>query len=374
MPTYEDWANNPYQFKQEGEQAVAYSPRYWTDLLGLQELVQSGKATPWDRQNYQMQMEAAQQAPMRDPSALQYDAGEQNETTLSGGSPDLARIMFSLQDKMRQGTATDQERALYATTHKNLAEQTYRSVVPQESDQFNPLGDQFFGALGILGLGATGGLAAAPLFAGGAGLASTLGSLGSLAGVAGTAASALGNEMDQEWLSKLGMGLGAAGAITGGVSGLANLWGTGLNSVSDAARLASNAGRIAGGVGQAADNDALKQAASYLSATGQAGSGLDAIATTLSGSGVNNLTDVARLAGNVGDVAQAASRVSGNPRLQQVASLLNMAKRFGGQGQARQPQAQAHAPLNDADWLRSNWQQWQAQPTPQSTLWNLPTR
>ena len=87
--------------------------------------------------------------------------------------------------------------------------------------------------------------------------------------------------------------------------------------------------RVVGGVGTIADSDPLKQAASYLSATGQAGSGLDALANTLSGGGVKNLTDVARIAGNVGDVAQAASRVSDNPRLRQLASVLNLAKRFG---------------------------------------------
>ena len=87
-----------------------------------------------------------------------------------------------------------------------MAEQTYRSVVPQASDVFNPLGDQFFGALGTLALGATGGLAGGALAAGG-GLASTLGSLGTLAGTAGTGARVLGQATDQEWLQKLGMGL-----------------------------------------------------------------------------------------------------------------------------------------------------------------------
>ena len=376
MPTYEDWANNPYQFKMEGEQAVSYSPRYWTDLLGLQELVQSGKASPWDRQNYQMQMDAAQQAPMRDPSTLQYNAGEQDATTLSGGSPDLARIMLSLQDKLRQGTATDQERELYATTHRGLADQTYRSVVPQASDAFNPLGDQFFGALGMLGLGATGGLAGGALAAGG-GLASTLGSLGTLAGIGGTAASALGGEMDQEWLQKLGLGLGAVGGIAGGVGGLANLWGTGINSLSDAAQLAGNAGRVVGGIGTVADSDVLKQAGTYLSAAGQGGAGVDTLSNIFSG-GVNNLTDLARLANAAGQVTGAAGRVTGNRPLQQASSLLNIGGNVRGllsagqqaQDRGRQTQAQAPRTTNDGDWLSQNWQPGPWQPS-QSVLWNL---
>ena len=62
-----------------------------------------------------------------------------------------------------------------------------------------------------------------------------------------------------------GMGLGAAGGIAGGIGGLANLWRHRRQSLSDAARLASNAGRVVGGVVAAvADNDALKQAGGYL--------------------------------------------------------------------------------------------------------------
>ena len=380
MPSIQDYYNNKYQYSledyntsgPEGDaQAVSYGPGWAPELLDLRQKVLRGQATPWEQEWYQQQANAAMAVPLREVSRLEYNAGDDAPDRVSGGSPDLGRLLLTLQDKMRSGTATPQESELFKTTYTMLADQNWRASVPQESDaQPFGLGDNLFGALGTLALGATGGLAGGALAAGG-GLASTLGSLGTLAGVAGTGAGVVGQATDQEWLEKLGLGLSAAGGIAGGAGGLANLWNTGITSVSDAAKLASNAGRVVGGVGQVADSDALKQAASYLSASGQAGGGIDTLLKALSGDGVKSLTDVARLAGGVGDVTQAAGRVSGNQRLQQVAQVLNLAKRFGGQGQ-RTPQAQTHAPLADQDWLRSNWQPWQAQP--QSTLWNLPTR
>jgi hypothetical protein len=389
MPTQEDWQNNPFQFNlldyttatPEGDtQAVGYTPRYLTDMLQRQDLVEQGKATPWERQLQQMQVQAAQQVPMRDPATLQYDAGEQSPTTLSGGSPDLARLMLGLRQKLQQGMATDQERDLYTTTYRQLAEQTYRSVVPQASDAFSPLGDQFFSALGVLGLGATGGLAAAPLFAGGAGLATTLGSLGTLSGVAGTGAGVLGQATEQDWLQKLGMGLGAAGGIAGGLGGLANLWSSGVQSLGDAARLASNAGRVVGGVGAIADNDIVRQAGGWLGTAGQLGGGVDTLSDVFGG-GVKDLTDAARLASGLGNVTGAVGRVTGNRPLQQASGLLGLGGRLGGnvqgllgaanQAQQRGMQTPVPRTMSDQDWLR-----WQAQPGPLQAnaapvLWNL---
>jgi hypothetical protein len=167
--------------------------------------------------------------------------------------------------------------------------------------------------------------------------------------------------MDQEWLQKLGLGLGAAGGIAGGVGGLANAWNTGVTSLSDAARLAGNAGRVVGGVGQVADNDALKQAGGYLSAAGQGGAGIETLMNVLSG-GVGNVTDVTRLAGGVGNVAGAAGKATGNRRLQQVAGLLGLPGRVGGGG-PRQPRE-----LTDDDWLRRDWRRVD---TPSPVLANL---
>lgn len=343
MPSYENWLANKYQYSLEDyntsgpegdQQAVSYSPGYIQDLLALQQKVMSGQGSEWDRESYQQQAQAAMAVPMRDPSTLTYNAGEDAPDRLSGGSPDLGALMLTLREKMAQGTATPQESELFKTAYTLLADQNYRASVPQESDQFNPLGDQFFGALGVLGLGATGGLAAAPLAAGGAGLATTLGSLGTLSGIAGTAAGALGGEMDQDWLRKVGLGLGAAGGIAGGVGGLANLASTGVNSLSDVARLAGNAGRVVGGAGAASDQDLLRDIGGYLSAAGQGGAGVDTLLNSLSG-GVNSFGDAARLAGGVSDVAGAAGRVTGNKRLQQIAGLLGMAKRLQGRAPSR---------------------------------------
>jgi len=279
VPTQEDLAANPYQYTlldyttatPEGDtQAVGYTPRYLTDLLQRQDLVEQGGGTPWERQLQQMQVAAANAVPMRDPATLQYDAGEQGPTTLSGGSPDLAGLMLSLRQKMQQGTATDQERQLFDTTYRQLAEQTYRSVVPQASDAFSPFGDNLLSALGILGIGATGGLAGGALAAGG-GLASTLGSLGTLSGIAGTGAGVLGQATDQPWLQNLGLGLGIAGGLAGGLGGLSTLWSSGVNSLSDAAKLAQSAGRITGSLGRIPGAESLKDVSRYLGYAGQAG-------------------------------------------------------------------------------------------------------
>ena len=151
--------------------------------------------------------------------------------------------MLMLSDKMESGKASEHERALYDTTLKALAEQNWRASVPQPSDAFNPLGDQFFGALGTLALGATGGLAGGALASGGLGLTGTLGAGGTLAGTAGTGASVLGGALQEPWLQKVGLGLGAAGGAAGGLGGLANLWGTGVTLLGDVSKLLAASAR-----------------------------------------------------------------------------------------------------------------------------------
>lgn len=375
MPSYDDWLRNKYQYSledyttstPEGDaQAVSYGPGYVEELLALQQKVASGQGSDWDREWYNRQAQAAMAAPMRDPRTLQYNAGEEAPDRLSGGSPDLGRIMLTLVDKMRAGTATPQERDLFKTTYTQLADQNWRASVPQASDAFNPLGDNLFGALGTLALGATGGLAAAPLAAGGAGLTTTLGSLGTLAGIGGTAAGALGQEMDIDWLRKAGLGLGAAGGIAGGIGGLANLASTGVNSLSDAARLASNAGRVVGGVGSLSNNDMLRRAGGYLGMAGQLGGGVNTLANVLGGEGIQSLQDAARLARGLGQIAGVAGRVTGNRPTQQASQMLGLASTLGSLGggvgnllgaaqgaqrgaTSRPPQG---VPFANLDWLR----------------------
>ena len=189
------------------------------------------------------------------------------------------------------------------------------------------LGNNLFDALFVLGLGATGGLAGGALAAGAGGLGSTLGSLGTLAGTAGSLGNLVAPAVDAEWFSRLTQGLGAAGGIAGGVGGLTNLWSTGINSLGDAARLASNAGRVTGGLGTLSDSDVLRQAGGYLGAAGQLGGGVDTLSNVLGG-GVKDLTDAARLASGVGQVAGAAGRVTGNRPLQQAAGLLGLGGRW----------------------------------------------
>jgi hypothetical protein len=180
------------------------SPGYVTELLGLRDRVRAGQAQPWEVEQYQQWEQQARAIPTRDIGSL--TAGWQGEvagehanqdwwTSLDPGSPDVGGIVLTLRDKLEAGQATPQERTLYNQVVGMAGDWNYRASVPQASDAFNPLGDNLFGALGVLGLGATGGLAAAPLFAGGAGLATTLGSLGTLSGIAGTGAGVLGQAL-----------------------------------------------------------------------------------------------------------------------------------------------------------------------------------
>jgi hypothetical protein len=126
-------------------------------------------------------------------------------------------------------------------------------------DTFSPFGDQFFGALGVLGA-AVGGAAAYGAFAPVAGAAGAAGALGEgaglglgageLAGVSGALGGApgwastvaqiapyaswggqglqtVGSLTDNKWLSNLGQALGYAGLIGGGVAGAAGGGGLG---------------------------------------------------------------------------------------------------------------------------------------------------
>ena len=247
-----------------------------------------------EQAEWRKSVEAARAIPTRDIQALTAGWGGQSPedddwwTSLNPLSPDAAPIALRLREHMDAGTASAQERQLYG----DLMEMAYgwqqRASKP---DPWNPLGDQLFGALGTLALGATGGLAGGALAAGG-GLASTIGSLGTLSGIAGTGASVLGQATDQPWLSKAGQVLGAVGGLAGGASGLANLWGTGINSLSDAARLASSAGKVTGALGSATGVPGLQQAGSYLGLAGNLGqAGSDLSAGNL-GAGVPRLLSV----------------------------------------------------------------------------------
>jgi hypothetical protein len=279
MPTVQDYYNLPAQYSLEDyttagpegdQQAVSYAPGYIPELLDLRRKVLSGQASAWEREWYQQQANAAMAVPLRDVGTLTYNAGEDAPDRVSGGSPDLGNLMLTLQAKLERGQASDQERQLFSTTLAALRDQNYRASVPQESDRFSIMGDNLLGAMAVLGLGATGGLAGGALAAGG-GLASTLGSLGTLSGIAGTGAGVLGQATDQDWLSQLGLGLGIAGGLAGGLGGLSNLWSSGVGSLSDAAKLAQSAGKIAGSLGRIPGADPLKDVSRYLGYAGQAG-------------------------------------------------------------------------------------------------------
>jgi hypothetical protein len=379
------------------------SPGYVPMLMQYRDMVRAGTAKDYEAEQYRNWETQARAIPTRDIGSLTagWQGESQGQWTDSGWqgptegwwgrldplSPDAGPIMLGIRDKIDAGTASQQERELYGKTMSMASDWDWRASTPQASDAFNPLGDQLFGALGTLALGATGGLAAAPLLAGGAGLATTLGSLGTLAGVAGTGAGVLGQATDQEWLQRLGMALGAAGGIAGGVGGLANLAGAGIQGLGDAARLASNAGRVVGGVGAIADNDALRQAGGWMGTAGQLGGGVENLMNLVGGEG-GSLQGVAglarplsRLAGRFmqpGQPEQAAPRpVTAAPQrplygaptarppvpsqgpapsgIQALLQAARQAQRGGG-------------PLTDEDWLRRSWRRVD---TPTGVLANL---
>jgi hypothetical protein len=296
QPTFQ-WSPEYARPPQGVDSNFDYGPR----LLSLAAQARAGTLTGDARAEYDKMRQAALAVPTRDSSTLRgdyrffRDEDEDWAQQLSPTSPDLGAILLTIDDKMAAGTATPQERELYSTYTQHAASQAFDANKP---DPFNPLGDQFFGALGVLGLGATGGLAAAPLFAGGAGLATTLGSVGTLAGIAGTGASVLGQALDQPWLRNVGLGLGIAGGLAGGIGGLTNVVGSGINSVADAARLAQSAGRVTGALGRIPGASPLQQASRYLGLAGQLGQGV---------SGVQGLLGAAQgVTQGAGQVAQTA--------------------------------------------------------------------
>jgi hypothetical protein len=284
------WDPTLQHYQGEGHTGPDFLP--W--LLNWRSRMPMGNLDEIEQAEWRKQEEAARAIPTRDIATLTAGWGGQSPedddwwTSLNPLSPDAAPIALRLREHMDAGTASAQERQLYG----DLMEMAYgwqqRASKP---DPWNPLGDQLFGALGTIALGATGGLAGGALAAGGT-LASTLGASGTLAGIAGTGASTLGAATGQPWLSKAGQVLGAVGGLAGGAGGLANLWGTGITSLSDAARLASSAGKVTGALGSATGVPGLQQAGSYLGLAGNLGqAGSDLSAGNL-GAGVPRLLSV----------------------------------------------------------------------------------
>ena len=66
-------------------QAVSYSPGYLPELLALRQKVLSGRASGYERNWYEQQVNAARAIPLRDVSTLQYDAGDDAPDRVSGG-------------------------------------------------------------------------------------------------------------------------------------------------------------------------------------------------------------------------------------------------------------------------------------------------
>jgi hypothetical protein len=269
----------------------SYAVGYIPQLIDWSEAAQAGTLQPFEREQYEQMRQQAMAIPTRDISQLEAgypgDEGDWGRY-LTPSSPDAGAIMLTLRDKIQGGQATEQERGLYDTFLAQMREQNWRASVPQPSDAFNPLSNEFFLALGALG-GAVGGAGAFGAFApvagaagGGAAAASatpsllgiptsTLSTLGAIGSYGGMGANLLGAATQQPWLQKLGLALGVGGGLAGGLAGLGNVFSTGVQNVGDVARLASSAGRLTGALGRATGIEPLQQASRYLGLGAQVG-------------------------------------------------------------------------------------------------------
>ena len=168
-----------------------------------------------------------------------------------------------------------------------------------------------------------------------------------------------------------------------------------MQSLSDAARLASNAGRVVGGVGSIADSDALKQAGGWLGTAGQLGGGVETLRNLLGGTGgslqgvMGLLKPLQKIAGQfmqpggrdeaggqgtpqrpVGATASAPQRpMDSEPAMQGSMPSPDGAGGIQALLQAAQQARQRGGPLTDQDWLRRDWRL--RNPAAQSTLYNL---
>ena len=296
MPTLDDYYRNKYQYSLEDyttstpegdQQAVSYAPGYAIDLLNLRQQVESGQAKPWEREEYAKQLQAVMGVPMRDPSTLTYNAGDEAPRPSQRRQSRRGPLDAHPARQDASGQASPQESELFKTAYTMLADQNWRASVPQASDAFSPLGDNLLSARSASSaLGATGGLAAAPLWRVARGWRRHLARLGTLSGIAGTGAGVLGQATDQEWLQKLGMGLGAAGGIAGGIGGLANLAGT-WHHTRSVTRPGWRATRVGWSGAWAALPIvmSLKQAGGWLGTAGQLGGGVENLRNLLGGTG-----------------------------------------------------------------------------------------
>lgn len=262
VPTYENsWQytsdqGNRFQWEPgmamtgEAPPGMTIAPGYVSTLLQWADAAEAGTLKPYEQEQWESLKRQAMSVPLRDRSGLYGGWGPREddpnaERLLNVNSPDIGHFMLTVRDKLTRGQASAEERALFDETRRMAADWDYRASVPQASDAFNPLGDQFFGALGMLGMGAGAGAALAPLYAG-AGL--TLGSAAGLAGTAGGFTSMMGEALDNEALRKAGGALG----MLGGLSGMGNILSKGISSLGDVLSLGKGLyGTVTKGMGLA---------------------------------------------------------------------------------------------------------------------------
>lgn len=299
VPSYQTSTGDVFQFDpgligKAGYQAPETRPYSGSQLLQLLDKQQSGQALSVAEQSQMQELQGQLALPTRDWRALIAPGGAYDETQRAQYpavyDPDYLGLLSQVHAAAQQGDPQAQQ--LLPALRQAQDQATYNAT--QKRDPFSPLGDPFLSAMGIFGLG-LGGAAAfgafAPLAAAGAGaaaaapaaatgggflgsLAPTLATIGQIGTYGGLGANVLGALTHQDWLQKLGLGLGVAGGLAGGLAGLSNAWGSGVQNLGQAAKVAQNVGRIGGALGSVTGSDALKQASGYLRLAGNLGSGV----------------------------------------------------------------------------------------------------
>ena len=230
------------------------APGYLTELFGRLERQKSGQLQPWEAEELAKWEATARAMPTRDIASL--TAGWQGEpgtdqwwSQLDPGSPDAGPIMLALRDKMDAGTATPQERELYgrdAWAWRRIG--TSAPLCPRPATPLTRSATTCSVPLARWPLALPGAWPGARWPRAVAWPAPSARSA-RWAALPARVPACSGRRRTRNGCRSLAWAWVPRAASPAGVGGLANLWSTGVQVSGDAARLASNAGRVVGGVG-----------------------------------------------------------------------------------------------------------------------------
>ena len=115
--------------------ATGYIPQ----LLAWADAAEAGTLKPYEREQWEQLQSQARAVPLRDLSGAYGGWGAKPDDPtaqrlLNVNSPDIGNFMLTVREKMKSGTATPQERALFQETARTAADWDFRASSPQESD------------------------------------------------------------------------------------------------------------------------------------------------------------------------------------------------------------------------------------------------